>query len=321
MGYKLNLTKQQLRSFNIAKSIIIRELKVSEEEATGMIMKNPEIIEADLLKFQQGISNLIRRFNFDFTDIQRLILELDARQFNMHLLYEKEKLCAEELGLSTSQFGVALRKNPLILKMSDDDFKSYITAFEEDLGVDRELARNLILKTSLFGRWDPEETVISFEARMDLLNLYGITKEQIIENPGILGYRFGSIDAKVKLAQLMDVKIEHLLKDGYISGEEKIYAKYMAMKNGVIDPVDPYLSERWFFNRTGTKLSELVDRYPLTNEAIAQINNDYALKYPNEAKKISVQSKLIFDEMIKKLEHRDMRILLNHNKQEESEKE
>ena len=211
-------------------------------------------------------------------DVRKPSYYSNTYEYKPTFIAERQALCEEIFGLSQIEFDKKLNYSTDILSCTEEQLYESkenlltITPLEE---------KHLASFVKVLPLPVPEFVAKKVAEKIDTYGKYGLTLDDLAQNFIILRGNQNRTETKIKLAF-----VNHIYSDTFVRGacrnnEAAVWARMQANKNGLTDFNKYYIEEEVFRNETGLRTEELMAKYPLDEQALAEIDELYNQELAN----------------------------------------
>lgn len=265
-------------------SLIVTQFGTSPSEAKNLILQNKNLIHADPTQLSDSIFLFNTKYGLKDYQIKQLFFNEPLLFFNKEYVLNREKYFSDTLYMSPRQFGFVLINNPKAITLPEERIGNYINSYSNLAKLPKSFIKNILTKTTYF--CSPNNVIEDIKTKVAVLMELGISYEDISNNPSICGNTMSTLLRKAKLARLSGLKMSDYIDCKYMTSDAKIYARYKAQEFGIIDIPTIYITENDFVSQTDFTTDNLIQTFPLDEDAKLSINADFKTKFPEIDAKI-----------------------------------
>jgi len=262
-------------------SILMNNLHINRDMADSIIADHPTLSEVD----PQIVDNIIMKFQYKYLFVSSHIVRLLKSQTelftNPEIVQAKESFFRNIFcNISDVEIGQILALNPNFMFLPNEDLGRFIDGLKKQSGATTNFVKKLLLSTSNIDINADEYSTTTLKNKFELLNIYGITREDIENHPAICSNKLTNIDYKLKLALLLNVPLKTYVEDEKFKlQKEKAFARGVAIRK-LKYKTEIYCSESVFSRQTKLNTEDLMKYFPWDEKAEQMLNNSFAKKFP-----------------------------------------
>ena len=193
--------------------------------------------------------------------------------YSESFILERQQLCEELFGLSKEDFFKKLTYSQDALTCSKEELEESRENLLEITALDQKHYASFVKCLPLPIPYYVADKVAE---KIETYAEYGLTIDDIAQNFIFLRGNMDRAETKIKLAF-----VNHIYSDTFIRGacrnsEQSVWARMQAVKDGLTSFNRYYVDELTYNKETGLNTAELIEKYPLDENALAQIDELYS---------------------------------------------